>query len=77
MRRQGKGTGPPLCPSAQPNWEGSTAVGVIGGTAQDPRLAILASPPPVTEELLALRRPVTPTEVFRFAAPCLCRAAKT
>jgi hypothetical protein len=30
----------------------------------------LANPTPVSQSLLALADPVTPTEVFRFAAPC-------
>jgi hypothetical protein len=61
-----------LCPSAQPDWEGSVAIGVMGGTADRPHMAHLAAPQPVTDELLALSGPVTPTEVLRFAAPCLC-----
>jgi len=59
-----------LCPSAQPDWEGSKVIGVVGGTADAPEVAYLAEPQPVTDELLALARPVTPTEVFRIAAPC-------
>jgi hypothetical protein len=61
---------PPLCPSAQPETEGSVIFGVIGGTVEDPRLAYFVEPQAVTDELLALANPVTPTEVFRFAAPC-------
>jgi len=61
---------PPLCPSARPEMEGSVLFGVVGGTAEEPRLAYLTEPHPVTDELLALSGPVTPTEVFRFAAPC-------
>jgi len=59
-----------LCPSAQPDWEGSKVIGVVGGTADAPEVAYLAEPQPVTDELLALARPVTPAEVFRIAAPC-------
>jgi hypothetical protein len=59
-----------FCPSAQPAWEGSVVLGVVGGTAAAPRVAYLAEPLPVTDELLALAAPVTPTEVFRIAAPC-------
>jgi hypothetical protein len=59
-----------MCPSAQPDWEGSQVIGVVGGTADEPQVAYLAEPTPVTDELLALARPVTPTEVFRIAAPC-------
>ena len=59
-----------LCPSAQPEWEGSKTIGVIGGTASAPEVAYLSESQPVTPELLDLARPVKPTEVFRFAAPC-------
>jgi len=50
--------------------QGSVVLGVVGGTAEEPRLAYLKEPQPVTEDLLALSAPVKPTEVFRFAAPC-------
>jgi len=59
-----------LCPSAPPEWKQSVAFGVVGGSAAEPRLRHLPAPLPVTPELLALRQPVRPTEVFRFAAPC-------
>lgn len=62
----------PLCPSAPPEWEGSRVIGVVGGTAAEPRVSSLSQPLPVTADLLALAAPVTPTEVFRFAAPCHC-----
>ena len=62
----------PVCPSAQPDWDGSIVIGVVGGTAEEPQVSLLTNPLPVTEELLGLSSPVTPTEVFRFAAPCLC-----
>lgn len=60
----------PLCPSVPPEWEGSFAFGVVGGTVPNPRLRYLDEPLPVTEELLARTQPVRPTEVLRFAAPC-------
>jgi hypothetical protein len=63
---------PTLCPSAQPGWEASVAIGVVGGTADQPRMVHFVAPRNVTDELLALSAPVTPTEVFRFAAPCMC-----
>jgi hypothetical protein len=63
----------PLCPSAGPQWRDSVAIGVVGGTAEQPRVRHLEEPIPVTPELLALAEPVEPTEVFRFAAPCLGR----
>jgi hypothetical protein len=58
------------CPSAQPSWEGSVAIGVVEGTANEPRLAYFAKPQSVTDQLLALSGPVNPTEIFRFVAPC-------
>jgi hypothetical protein len=64
--------GRPLCPSARPEWDGAVAIGVVGGTADEPRVTPLERPLPVTAELLALAEPVEPTEVFRFAAPCAC-----
>jgi hypothetical protein len=62
----------PLCPSAQPDMEGSLVFGIVGGTVDEPRVGYLDMPVPVTDtdELLALAAPVKPTEVFRFAAPC-------
>jgi len=60
-----------FCPSAQPDWEGSVAIGVMEGTAEEPRMTHFPSPLRVSRELLDLAKPVTPTEVFRFAAPCL------
>ena len=58
------------CPSARPEMPGSMAFGVVLGSAEQPRVAFLDQPQPVTEQLLALAAPVSPTEVFRFAAPC-------
>jgi hypothetical protein len=63
----------PICPSAQPDWRGSVLIGVVGGTANEPRVSYLGKSRPVTDELLKLADPVSPTEVFRFAAPCLCK----
>lgn len=69
----GSGTPKPLCPSAQPEWQGSLVIGVVGGTAEKPYVSHLDNSQPVTVELLKLADPVSPTEVFRFAAPCLCK----
>jgi len=66
------GASAPLCPSAQPDWDGAVAIGVVGGTVDEPRITPLERPLPVTDGLLRLAEPVTPSEVFRFAAPCLC-----
>jgi len=62
-----------LCPSARPEWRGSVAIGVVSGTAEQPAVRLFAEPQEVTPELLKLSEPVTPTEVFRFGAPCLGR----
>lgn len=65
-----------LCPSARPEWHGSIVFGVIGGTVVEPRVAYLNQSQPVTEELLAKAKPVTPTEVFRTAAPCATKSCQ-
>jgi hypothetical protein len=66
----------PFCPSAQPCMEGSVVLGVVGGTVEEPQVAYLNKPLPVTEDVLALTGPVTPTEVIRFAAPCAAHACQ-
>jgi hypothetical protein len=66
--------GPPLCPSARPEMEGAVVFGVVGGTAREARVAHLAQPLPVTEELLVLAEPASPLAVFRTAAPCAASA---
>jgi hypothetical protein len=65
------GTTAALCPSAQAEWENSVAIGVVRGTADQPLMVPFGTPQPVTDQLLALAAPVTPAEVFRFAAPCM------
>lgn len=59
-----------LCPSAQPEMEGSRVLGVISGTAEAPQLAYLNEHLPVTQELLATAAPAKPLQVFRIAAKC-------
>lgn len=59
-----------LCPSARPEWKDSVVFGLISGTVTEPRVAYLKQPLPVTDELMAKASPVTPTEIFRTAAPC-------
>jgi hypothetical protein len=61
----------PLCPSAQPQTQGSLLIGVVGGSVDQPRAEFLEAPRPVTEDLLQLTYPVAPTEVLRVAAPCI------
>jgi len=64
----------PLCPSARPEMAGAVIFGVVGGTVEQPRVAHLARPLPVTDELLALVAPVSPLAVYRTAAPCAASA---
>jgi hypothetical protein len=59
-----------LCPSAQPAMAGSMAFAVVAGSPEEPRVAWLERPVPVTDELLAMTGPVPPTQVLRFTAPC-------
>jgi hypothetical protein len=56
VSRSGAARSRPLCPSAQPDMPGSMVFAVVGGTPSEPRLV----------------GPLVPTEVFRFAAPCMC-----
>jgi hypothetical protein len=64
------------CPSARPEMEGAVIFGVVEGTAGEPRVAYLTAPVEATPEVLAMAEPVTPTEVFRFAAPCATTACQ-
>lgn len=64
-------TGASLCPSAQPEWQGAVAFGIVGGTASEPRVGYIDEAQPVSEKLLALAEPVAAAEVFRFAARCM------
>jgi hypothetical protein len=72
MKKSTSRNGLVLCPSAQADWQGSVAIGVVGGTADEPKVTHFPNALPVTEDLIALSNPVTPGEVFRFAAPCRC-----
>jgi len=49
---------------------------IVEGTAAAPRLRYLREPLPVIPSLLALAKPVAPTEVFRFAATCVEEACQ-
>ena len=60
----------PQCPSAQPQMDGAAIFGVVGGTAQEPRVAYVNKLQEASEDLLQLAEPAQPTEVFRIAAPC-------
>nr|AVH79635.1 hypothetical protein [Nostoc sp. PCC 9201] len=59
-----------LCPSARPELADSVVFGLVSGKVTQPRVTYLKQPLPVTDDLLAKANPVTPTEIFRTAAPC-------
>src|ERR1700710_2538027 len=59
-----------MCPSAQPEMQGSRVLGVVGGTPEFPIVSYLNEYLAVTPEVIALTQPAPPTEVMRFAAPC-------
>jgi hypothetical protein len=44
---------------------------VIGGSAREPRTKFLDAAVPVSDDILQLTEPVQPSEVLRFAAPCI------
>ena len=50
--------------------EDAEVLGIIREVGDAVRMQHVASRIPVTPEVLALAAPVSPTEVFRFAAPC-------
>ncbi|NEP28097.1 MAG: nitrogen fixation protein [Moorea sp. SIO3I6] len=59
-----------LCPSARPESENSHVFGIVNGTKEKPQVTYLKQAQPLTEQLVSLAAPVTPTEVFRISAPC-------
>jgi hypothetical protein len=59
-----------MCPSAEPEMEGSVIFGIVGGTPEQPELIHLRETKQISPELLALESPVKPTEIFRIAANC-------
>jgi hypothetical protein len=58
------------CPSSQPEVAGAVAFGLVDHADGVPLVGFLEKVVPVTPELLELAKPLRPTEVFRFAAPC-------
>lgn len=61
-----------VCPSAQPSSSAAVVFGIVGGTAEQPLVGYLDSPlSPAVDSRLSCPRGVLPTEVFRFAAPCV------
>lgn len=59
-----------LCPSAQPGMDRATVLGLIQQDGGRPVVAYLNERLPATPDVLALSKPLKPTEVFRIAATC-------
>ena len=64
------------CPSSRPDLDGAFVFAVVNGTPEQPQLAYLKEPQPITEEILKLCAPVLPGEVLRIASPCVHEACK-
>lgn len=63
--------GAPLsCPSGQPGMEDVRIFGVLGGTAQAPRVGYLKREAEVTTQMLQGLGGIDPAHVFRFSAKC-------
>ena len=62
------------CPSADPHDPDASVLGVVGGTAEQPRIVYLAEPVRVTPELLAKLGDAPVTGALRVTAPCKERA---
>jgi hypothetical protein len=60
-----------MCPSAEPEMDGSLIFGIVTGTPEQPELVHLPQVKEIPPELLTLESPVKPTEIFRIAAPCV------
>jgi hypothetical protein len=58
------------CPSAQPGMGDVRVLGVVGGSADKPRVSYLNETVAATPDILALAGPVAPTEVFRLSSRC-------
>jgi hypothetical protein len=65
-----KSVRPLMCPSAEPEMEGSVIFGIVGGTPEQPKMTHLKETKQIPAALLELDSPVKPTEVFRIAAKC-------
>lgn len=61
---------PLLCPSASADGEEAAVIGVVLGSADEPRVLPLERPVAVTDEILNSTAPLPPTRVLRIAAVC-------
>jgi hypothetical protein len=59
-----------MCPSAQPEMQGSVVFGIVGGTPDARQVAYLETPIAIDENTVALTTPLHPAEIFRIGAPC-------
>jgi hypothetical protein len=59
------------CPSAMEENDHPIVFGIVGGTADRPRVEYLTEPQPLTPEIQRMCSPVTPAEVLRIATPCV------
>jgi len=61
---------PYSCPSAQPDMLEARVIGVLGGTAAEPRIAYLAQEAVIAAAEIPPTPGVDPVEAFRLAARC-------
>jgi hypothetical protein len=61
---------PLSCPSARPDSDGAVIFGVVGGTAEQPRVGYLERQVRPSGDLLALAGAADPGTVFRFGGRC-------
>ena len=59
---------PYSCPSAQPDMQQARVIGVLGGSAAEPRIAYLAKEVVIPAAEVPATPGVDPVEAFRFAA---------
>ena len=59
------------CPSAMEDNDNALVFGVVGGTADRPRVEYLDIPQSLTPEIERMCLPATPAEVLRIATPCV------
>jgi hypothetical protein len=59
-----------MCPSAEPEMDGSVIFGMVLGSVTAPKLIHFDRVKQIPPALLALESPVKATEIFRIAATC-------
>jgi hypothetical protein len=61
------------CPSARPHQEGAVVIGIVRESGPSPVVDILPAEVPVSLIIDLIPALIQPTEVLRFAAPCVER----